>query len=341
MYIHESDATAIKNFLREMVTQSIVPFMEGRVTTWNDQMASRRRGISGRFMSISKRLASFGSMKVSHSGPSASSGPNGSNFDAQQGYYVAETAEAQMRQLADHAFMLRDWKLAHTTYESLRADFRNDSAWLYHAAANEMFAVSYLLIPPNMGSKVRSDTIDKMLEIASYSYLIRCSKPSGAIRCLIIATELLQGGGSTGTEDAAKWGAKLLELGILTPIAQAFVTERIADCYRSRSGDGVLEIGSRKRQTAFWNTLAAKTWVDRGKLFQACSRLQLAGISYRTFDQQGINLPFPSMQTLWDKLEQTAYSNNDELLSEIGMEAKMVSYGSDLHLEIDDIKNVD
>ena len=72
MYIHESDATAIRGFLREMVTQSIVPYMESRVTTWNDQAASRRRGISGRFMSLSKRFAGFGSTKGVASGTSPS-----------------------------------------------------------------------------------------------------------------------------------------------------------------------------------------------------------------------------------------------------------------------------
>lgn len=312
MYIHESDATAIKNFLREMVTQSIVPFMESRVTTWNDQVASRRRGISGRFMSMSKRLAGFGSIKATN--PSTT----GSNFDVQQGYYSSETPEAQMRQLADYSFMLRDWKLAHSTYELLRTDFRNDSAWLYHAAANEMFATSFLLAPQNMSSKVRTDTVDQILEIASYSYLKRCSKPSGAIRCLTVAIELLKSRGSAGAEDAAKWGAKLLEFGILTIIAQAFITERIADCYRSRPGAGLLRTGSRNRQTAFWDILAAKAWMDLGKFVRVRHRLQLASIAYQRFSDKAMTLPFPSMEPLWNELERIEYPDQDDLLCGVG-----------------------
>lgn len=318
MYIHESDATAIKNFLREMVTQSIVPFMESRVTTWNDQVASRRRGISGRFMSISKRLAGFGSIKATYSGSSANPGTTGSNFDVQQGYYSSETPEATMRQLADYSFMLRDWKLAHSTYELLRTDFRNDSAWLYHAAANEMFATSFLLAPQSMNSKVKTDTVDQMLEIASYSYLKRCSKPSGAIRCLTVAIELLKSRGSAGAEDAAKWGAKLLELGILTIIAQAFITERIADCYRSRSGAGLLRTGSRNRQTAFWDILAAKAWMNLGKLVRVRHRLKLAGIAYRRFNDEAMTLPFSSMEPLWNELERIEYPDNGDLLCGVG-----------------------
>ena len=74
-----------------------------------------------------------------------------------------------MRQLADYAFMLRDWKLAYATYEFLRADFATDKAWMYHAAANEMSAISFLLIPQNLSSKSRSETVDQILEITSYS----------------------------------------------------------------------------------------------------------------------------------------------------------------------------
>ena len=287
--------------------------MESRVTTWNDQVASRRRGISGRFMSISKRLAGFGSLKATYSGASASPGTTGTNFDVQQGYYSSETPEATMRQLADYSFMLRDWKLAHSTYELLRTDFRNDSAWLYHAAANEMFATSFLLSPQNVSSKVRTDNVDQMLEIASYSYLTRCSKPSGAIRCLTVAIELLISRGSTGAEDAAKWGAKLLELGILTIIAQAFITERIADCYRSHPGAGLLRTGSRKRQTAFWDILAAKAWMDLGKLVRSRSRLKLASTAYRRFSDEAMTLPFSSMELLWNELERIEYPDNNDL----------------------------
>lgn len=40
-----------------------------------------------------------------------------------------------MRKLADYAFMLRDWKFAHSIYDLLRKDFLNDKAWMYHAGS--------------------------------------------------------------------------------------------------------------------------------------------------------------------------------------------------------------
>lgn len=322
-YIHESDITAIRGFLREMVTQSIVPYMESRVTTWNDQVASRRRGISGRFMSFSKRFAGFGSAKGAASGISPSSSQSGSNFDTLQGYYSPATSEATMRQLADYAFMLRDWKLAYATYELLRADFATDKAWMYHAAANEMSAISFLLIPQTWSSKSRSETVDQILEITSYSYLTRCSRPFGAVRCLTLAVELLKSRGFAATEDAAIWGTKLLDLGILTPIAQAFITERVADCYRSFSGGGVLQLGTRKRKTAFWDTLASKAWIERREI-QARRQLQLASILYQDCSQHGTSLPFPSMQSFWEKLEKTVYAADNDLLPEFDAGASII-----------------
>lgn len=303
-YILESDATAIKSLLREMVTQSIVPFMEGRVMTWNDQVASRRRGISGRFISLSKRWTGFGIAKGSPSGAGGSPAQSGSNYDTLQGFYPPETPEATMRQLADYAFMLRDWKLAYNTYDLLRTDFANDKAWKYNAAANEMAAISSLLVPQTTGSSSRSETVDHMLDTASYSYLTRCSMPSGVVRCLTIAIELLQSRGSAAAVDAARWGGKLLELGVSTPLAQAFLTERIADCYRPRTAaPGPLGTTSRTRQIAFWNLLSSETWTRLGISVRAQRRLREASVHYRGASVHNPDLPFQSMQTFWGNLE--------------------------------------
>ncbi|KAG6986729.1 transport protein particle subunit trs85-2 [Physcia stellaris] len=255
-YIFDSDATAIRSFLREMVTQSLVPFMENRIMTWNDQVASRRRGLSGRFMSLSKRWTAFGSSRNSQNSSSPSSN---SNYDPNLGIYPPTTPEATMRTLADYAFMLRDFRLAYSTYDFLRSDFSTDKAWAYHAAANEMAAISYLLIPQTASSRSRTETVDQMLETATYSYLTRCSLPFGAIRTLTLAIELLKSRGPTAAEEAARWGGKLLELGVLSPTSQAFMAERMGECYAA--GMGLLAFGARRRQTAFWSLLAAQSWI--------------------------------------------------------------------------------
>lgn len=301
-YILESDSSAIKSFLREMVTQSIVPFMESRIMTWNEQVASRRRGISGRFMSLSKRWTGFSSAKNTPTGVAGVSNPSGSNYDYQQGFYPPETPEATMRQLGDYAFMLRDWKLAYSTYDFLRADFGHDKAWIYHAAANEMAAISSLLTSNPFTFKTRSESLDQMLDSAAYSYLTRCSMPFNVNRCLTIAIELLKNRGPDAADDAARWGGKLLELGVLTPSAQALTTERIAECYISRMRAHLAFAGTRQRQAALWNVLASGSWLRLDMPDQARARLHEACVSYGLDSQESAGLPFPSMQGLWQRL---------------------------------------
>ncbi|KFA75580.1 hypothetical protein S40288_04446 [Stachybotrys chartarum IBT 40288] len=260
-YIFESDATAIRTFIREMVTQSIVPTMERHVSIWNDQVASRRRGLAGRFMNLSRKWTGFGAASRSSSGGSSALRDN---YDV-AGFFRADAPEAIMRKLADFAFMLRDWKLAHSTYELLRSDFNDSKAWKHYAAVNEMAAVSLLMAPQQGANKSRMETLHQMLEAAFYSYNTRCSAPYGAIRSVILNLELLRLRGGVNIDEAGRWGLRLLESRILGPVAEALVKERLAVCYGSKQGVGSWNWGARRRKSAVWSVLAAEDWFQQSK----------------------------------------------------------------------------
>lgn len=278
--IFESDTTAIRSFIREMVTQSVVPSMERCIATWNEQVASRRKGISGRLLGLSKRWTGFGGGNRNSSGSSGNA--SSTNYDATQGFYQPDAAEATMRKLADYAFMLRDWKLALSTYELLRSDFNTDKAWRYHAATNEMAAISTLLVPQVMSAKTRAETVDQMLETATYSYISRCQDLYGALRCLALGVELLRLRGGSATDDAARWGTKILELNVVGDVGAALVKERMAACYASRKGAGSQGWGLRTRRSAFWSILAADSWLNMNKCVQADRQLREAARLYAT-----------------------------------------------------------
>ncbi|KAG7105232.1 Transport protein particle subunit trs85-2 like [Verticillium longisporum] len=280
-HIFESDATAIRTFVREMVTQSIIPTMERHVSVWNDQVASRRRGIAGRFMNLSRKWGGFGGSSRTSVGGSGST----SSFES-QGYYRPDAPEAIMRKLADYAFMLRDWKLAHSTYDLLRSDFSDAKAWKYHAATNEMAALSLLIMPQSMSTKSRAETLDQMLEAAFYSYSTRCSAPFGALRSLTLALELLRLRGGSSIDEAAKWGAKLLDSGISGPIGDGLLKERLAICYASKTGLGSVGWGNRTRKAAIWAVLAAEAWLLQGKYIQAQRSLNEAQRLYSEVPNQ-------------------------------------------------------
>lgn len=302
--LFETDSAAIKTFVREMVTQSVVPFMESRVTTWNDQVASRRRGISGRFMSLSKRWTGFGSTAkgLSSSGLSGTATQSGNNYNSIQGFYGSDTAEATMRRLADYAFMLRDWKLALSTYELLRTDFASDKAWKYLAGANEMAAISSLLGSSVTPSRSRSEMVGQMLETASYSYVTRCSDPYAALRCLALGVELLQIRGGAAADDAARWATRVLDLNIVGPVGHALFTERVSTCYQSMISPGAVSRGSRRRKAALWNVLASEVWLSLGKNTQSERCLNEAERLYYDSAQGNSGLAFREMRVYLDLL---------------------------------------
>ncbi|MCJ1479842.1 hypothetical protein MMC13_008528 [Lambiella insularis] len=301
-YLFDTDAAAIKTFVREMVTQSILPFMEGRVTTWNDHVASRRRGLSGRFMSLSKRWTGFGSSrgpKAAASNPGSSQG----NYDPVHGYYAPDSPEATMHRLADYAFMIRDWTLASSVYDMLRIDFGDDKAWNHHAAANEMTAISLLLSTPSTNLQTKTETVDQMLDAASYSYITRCANSQAAVRCLVLAMELYRSRGGAAVENAARWAERLLELSILSPLANGLLTERMAVCYTAQIGLGKLQWGSRLRKAAYTELLAAQIWSSLKKPASASLRLQEASDAYSVISGEGSIPSFFKLEDFWLRLQ--------------------------------------
>lgn len=280
--------------------QSVIPFMENKVAVWNDQVASRRRGISGRFISISRRWAGFGSGTRSSS--AGSSGGNSGNYDSTQHFYGPESPEAVLRKMADFAFMLRDWKLSTSTYEMIRSDFGNDKAWKYHAGAHEMCAVSTLLNPLATSAKIKLESVDQMVETACYSYLTRCSDAPHALRCLSLAVELLKSRGGSATESAAKWAMRVMDFGLVGSVGQILYTERVAACYASKSSTGAARWGSRRRKAGMWSVLAADQWLKAGKPTLASACLEEAERLYAEVLQADGMFPMPEMQSFIDNL---------------------------------------
>ncbi|EKG13403.1 hypothetical protein MPH_09429 [Macrophomina phaseolina MS6] len=320
--LFDSDATAIRTFVRELVTQSIIPTMEKNAMIWNEQIASKRKGISGRFMSLSKRWTGFGSSSR-NSGISLQGG-SGSNYDSLQGFYRPDAPEALMRKLADYAFMLRDFRLAASTYDLLRSDFNNDKAWKYYAGANEMTVISTLLVPQSMSSKTRIENIDQMLETASYSYLARCEAPYNALRGLTIGLELLKLRGHSACDDAARWAARIIESRLVGPVGHALFTERISDCYSSMRGVGTMSWGMRRRKAGLWAVLAADAWIKLDKSVQAEKCLDVAAELYGLNEdadaedekQTRRTLEFGSMRAFMDELRQAVVASR--LASRVG-----------------------
>jgi hypothetical protein len=190
-YLNTEDITGLRVFVREMVVQSLVPFMERNIQLWNEQVAAARRGISGRFFGASRRL--FGSSARSPNPHSVQSipafGPNIPIGTTTITIYPHNAPEAQMRKLADFAFMLRDYKFALNIYEAVKRDYATDKAWKHHAGIQEMIGTCLLLLPHPLPSK---NEVDQAFEKAVQQYLTRCTSPYFATRSTVIYYELLK-----------------------------------------------------------------------------------------------------------------------------------------------------
>jgi len=268
--------------------------MERLSATWNEHIATRRRGLTGRITSLTKRWTPFGSGRNSSSPVPGlqSPGAGNSNYDSLQGFYRPDAPEALMRKLADYAFMLRDWKLAQSTYDLLRQDYDNDKAWKYYAGANEMAAISMLLLSAPLNSKSRTENLDRMLEASVNSYVHRCITPYYALRSLVLGVELLRVRGAGATDDAAKWAMRILEMGLVGPIGHALLTERAAASYFGRKGVGSMNWGGRRRKAAFWAMLASEDFLKLGKTTQAEKCLSEAISLYGIDKEDGEPLGF-------------------------------------------------
>ncbi|KAG5518754.1 hypothetical protein PMAC_002723 [Pneumocystis sp. 'macacae'] len=288
------DTSSIRAFVKELISQSILPVMKCSVDIWNEQLVVPRKGFSGRFLSISRRYFGTGLARNS-----ASSHQNG-NYDITTSSYPPSSPEAQLRKLADYAFMLHDWKFAQSIYELIKKDFFDDNAWKYYAGAHEMSTFCLLLLPM-YSTKIKIETIDSMLDASLYSYLSQCSSPFFALRSIMFASELMALRSNKAKNDAARWLIKILESGIVGNIVGTLLTERIATYFASVEVYGTLKYGSRYKKAAFWKVLSAEAWLLIGKKYLAQQSLKDAMVVYE-------NTQWPGIKTFMDTLLQAAYT---------------------------------
>ena len=270
-------------------------------------------------MSMSKRWTGFGSNSRGSSNSVMNlGGVSGGNYDALQSSYRFDAPEAIMRKMADYSMMLRDFKLAASTYDLLRSDYLNDKAWKYQAGANEMCVVSNLLNPLATAAKMKVDSLDQMVETATFSYLTRCSDPPDALRCMILSVELLRVRGKSAAESAAKWATRILELGLVGPVGHALVSERIAACFAAEVGLGSGGWGTRNRKAALWFVLAAEDWLQLDKVEKALSCLSAADSHYGSSLEAEPLGPFTEMQEYLDQLRLTMKMKTVGMRDDVG-----------------------
>ena len=179
-FLSEEDLRGVSTFIRELIVQSILPYMESRVSALNEQVAASRRGLTGRLFTAGRKYFSGTS--------SSSSRPSSSNNINVQPSYPFTTAEAQLRRLADLALVLQDYRFAYSVYDTVRKDFQNDKAYRFAAAVQEMMGVCLAFMDNTRDA-------DASFEASVVAFLSKCASPALATRCTLIAYELARSRG--------------------------------------------------------------------------------------------------------------------------------------------------
>ena len=257
------DTQRLAALVRELVVQSLIPWMEARVREWNEVWHNNRRGITGRLFGAGRKLFSSRPSSPAPNAPTA-------GYNASKGYYPVSSVEALTRRLGDFAFMLRDYRFASTVYDSLRRDTAQDRAWRYAAAATEMYGLSVLLSHPyfhpstpptpprNPFSTLQHTDISSWLEQAVVAYQERVAPGSvqlDALRTTVLYYEAWRMVG----EWRGVGAALVLAAGEADEVPSAVMIEEAAnaDIKGGKSSRG-------QRRRAFHLTLAARRYEKAG-----------------------------------------------------------------------------
>jgi hypothetical protein len=168
-----ADREQLREFVEIFVKKSLIPFVEKQITAQND-ILQKRQSIGKSFTSMRKWLSA------------ASSSATASSI--QPMIYGSETTEYQTRRLADMAFLFGMYTFSHQLYQYLKKDFLNDQAWLQHAAALEMAALTLYLSSNQLTSK---NFPSYYLDNALNHFLNTCMQPMLAVRCSVYSVEVL------------------------------------------------------------------------------------------------------------------------------------------------------
>ncbi|KAK8963015.1 hypothetical protein KSP40_PGU012905 [Platanthera guangdongensis] len=123
------DIIAIKEFMQELSSKHIIPYMEQKIRFLNQQVSATRKGFRNQIKNLWWR-------KGKEDAPETASGQ----------MYTFSSTESQIRVLADYAFILRDYELALSNYRLLSTDYKLDKAWKRYAGVQEMMGLAYFML---------------------------------------------------------------------------------------------------------------------------------------------------------------------------------------------------
>ncbi|GAV63866.1 TRAPPC-Trs85 domain-containing protein [Cephalotus follicularis] len=128
-FLDMDDFNEIKDFMQELSSTHIIPYMEQKIRVLNQQVSATRKGFRNQIKNLWWRKGKEETLDA----------PNGQ-------MYTFSSIESQIRMLGDYAFMLRDYELALSNYRLISTDYKIDKAWKRYAGVQEMMGLTYFML---------------------------------------------------------------------------------------------------------------------------------------------------------------------------------------------------
>ncbi|KAK5780981.1 Trs85p PWA37_001893 [Arxiozyma heterogenica] len=286
----------IYNMLDILVYDLLIPFMQRKISYWNETIMAPRKSIFHGSKFLKRFINKSNQQQIQ-------------TYKTPEGidHFLASSNEFLLRKLADWSLMISDFKTAYTTYDSLSNDL--DNFPLYLASCLEWCSVSLLMGAQSIVTvKMIKNDITPLIERAVEIYKTD-NRPILETRCMLLCTELFLSLSDswTSTPYAIHYLETILSDGKLSSLAKTLIWERLSDCYASRidprvrckvenninitstnndlvslspsNEDGntlddyilkrysidILSKGfTRNRKAAFFRLIAAKKWAEQG-----------------------------------------------------------------------------
>mmetsp|Transcript_34665 Transcript_34665/g.55451 ORF Transcript_34665/g.55451 Transcript_34665/m.55451 type:complete len:1517 (+) Transcript_34665:112-4662(+) len=155
-YLTDADMESLSRFANELILSGVLAALEPKLFKLDQQVTAQRRGLRNTFRSLlwRKPKAEGGSGTSSPGLGDGSSVPDedgavsalpGDGSSERKVQYLHDTIEANIRLLADLAFMVQDYDMALGMYRLARNDFDGDNAYVHQGSALVMMALCKLM----------------------------------------------------------------------------------------------------------------------------------------------------------------------------------------------------
>ena len=144
------DKLAIRRFIAQMITLSLIPSIETRIFNLNVSVTNGKKGVKNVFKSLWRKPKESTGINTSiHSSRSTSAqgieSKSRSNVDVK---YRFDSIESQTRLLADTLFLMRDFEASLSMYRLVKDDYKIDGNLFHYASVNEMMALCLHFMDP-------------------------------------------------------------------------------------------------------------------------------------------------------------------------------------------------